>query len=106
MSDLICKKTISRCTTPNMCSPFGGCVPEYPIHEKEYDELYAENQELKRKIKELEEYSNRYKWIRDRHAAKVGSKIATVVFWLDEPYEPENADELDKMTDNFLQVKK
>lgn len=25
MSDLICRKTMMRCQTPSMCSPFGGC---------------------------------------------------------------------------------
>ena len=25
MSDLICRKTMMRCQTPGMCSPYGGC---------------------------------------------------------------------------------
>lgn len=25
MSDLICRKTMTRCQTPGMCAPFGGC---------------------------------------------------------------------------------
>lgn len=25
MSDLICRKTMTRCHTPGMCAPFGGC---------------------------------------------------------------------------------
>lgn len=49
--------------------------------------------------------AERYRWLRNRHNVKRGSKTATVVFWLDEPYEPENATELDRMIDNFLEVK-
>ena len=48
----------------------------------------------------------RYQWLRSKHKANKGSKTATVVFWLDEPYEPEDADELDRMIDNFLDLKK
>lgn len=25
MTDMICRKTMMRCQTPGMCSPFGGC---------------------------------------------------------------------------------
>lgn len=28
MSDLICRKSMTRCQTPGMCSPHGGCWPE------------------------------------------------------------------------------
>uniref|UniRef100_A0AAU6W341 Uncharacterized protein n=1 Tax=Pseudomonas phage Touem01 TaxID=3138548 RepID=A0AAU6W341_9VIRU len=28
MSDLICRNTMTRCLTPGMCSPHGGCLPE------------------------------------------------------------------------------
>lgn len=48
--------------------------------------------------------AKRYQWLRERLGAKVGHKTATVVFWLDEPYEPENAEELDRMIDNFLEI--
>lgn len=52
-----------------------------------------------------EQYARRYDWLRNKHCKPIGNKVATVVFWLDEPYEPENADELDRMIDNFLSVK-
>lgn len=103
---MICGKSLTVCQTPGMCSPFGGCKVEYSQSEREYDELYSDWQELKRKNKELISYYERYRWIRERHTSKVGCKTATVVFWLDEPYEPENAEELDRMIDNFLEVSK
>lgn len=28
MSDMICRKSMTRCLTPGMCSPHGGCQPE------------------------------------------------------------------------------
>ncbi|WJM93356.1 hypothetical protein QDY63_10905 [Pseudomonas brenneri] len=28
MTDLICRKSMTRCLTPGMCSPHGGCRPE------------------------------------------------------------------------------
>ncbi|KMN20276.1 hypothetical protein [Pseudomonas weihenstephanensis] len=28
MTDLICRKSMTRCQTPGMCSPHGGCQPE------------------------------------------------------------------------------
>lgn len=30
MSDLVCSKTMTRCPTPGMCSPHGGCPPAAP----------------------------------------------------------------------------
>lgn len=30
MSDLICKQTMSRCNTPGMCAPYGGCHIHVP----------------------------------------------------------------------------
>lgn len=30
MSDLICKQTMSRCNTPGMCAPHGGCHIHVP----------------------------------------------------------------------------
>lgn len=32
MSDLICRKTMMRCQTPNMCYPHGGCQPAVQPH--------------------------------------------------------------------------
>lgn len=37
MSDLICRKTMRRCETPGMCSPFGGCSD--PVQDGLKDEL-------------------------------------------------------------------
>lgn len=31
MSDYICKETMTRCHTPGMCSPHGGCQPKKEI---------------------------------------------------------------------------
>ena len=28
MTDLICRQSMTRCKTPGMCSPYGGCQPE------------------------------------------------------------------------------
>ncbi|AMW64508.1 hypothetical protein QIT80_gp48 (endogenous virus) [Pseudomonas phage phiAH14a] len=60
MTDMICRKSMSRCQTPGMCSPHGGCQPE-DSHMRairslrgdcadliaERDRLKAENERLK-----------------------------------------------------------
>jgi hypothetical protein len=30
--DMICRKTMSRCQTPSMCAPFGGCLDPEKSH--------------------------------------------------------------------------
>lgn len=40
MSDLICRKTMMRCQTPGMCSPYGGCQPQ-PVTESVFKTDYA-----------------------------------------------------------------
>lgn len=40
MSDLICRKTLMRCQTPGMCSPYGGCQPQ-PVTESVFKTDYA-----------------------------------------------------------------
>lgn len=37
MSELICKKTMTRCQTPGMCSPHGGCQPEKGFESEHLD---------------------------------------------------------------------
>ena len=38
MSDLICCKSMTRCLTPGMCSPHGGCQPDKTEWQSGYDE--------------------------------------------------------------------
>jgi hypothetical protein len=55
MSDLICRNTMTRCNTPGMCSPHGGCKPEKTEWQAGYDEgrrmgtkhMYAEVDRIK-----------------------------------------------------------
>ena len=68
MSDLICRQSMTRCKTPGMCSPYGGCQPEsisdgqhidlgkFIDHvwalKAERDQLKAENEALRKALDE------------------------------------------------------
>ena len=53
MSNLICRKTMIRCQTPGMCSPYGGCQPQ-PVTESVFKTDYARlEQECERLSNEL-----------------------------------------------------
>ena len=46
MSDLICRKTMTRCQTPGMCAPHGGCQSQHDRDSSELRRLCAERAQL------------------------------------------------------------
>lgn len=65
MTDLICRKSMTRCLTPGMCSPHGGCWPEdshmRAIRSLRGDcaDLIAERDHLKAEIQALRESNDK-----------------------------------------------
>lgn len=54
MTDMICRKSMSRCLTPGMCSPHGGCRDDAAANGKELQNLRTDNNQLNYALKQSE----------------------------------------------------
>lgn len=55
MSGLICRKSMTRCLTPGMCSPHGGCRDDAAANGTELQNLRADNAQLVYALKQQEQ---------------------------------------------------
>ena len=79
MSDLICRKSMTRCQTPGMCSPHGGCWPEdshmRAIRSLRGDcaDLIAERDQLRAEVAGLKTGYQAYERVNAELKAEVGA---------------------------------